>query len=67
MVKVIQENETCMRDMVGKKKCVILFGVKEGRTPNRSVRENNFREIEKEHRKATERRESPSEQNGRLS
>ncbi len=45
MVNVIKTNESLVRETVDKKKCIIVFGVKEIQEINKAVREKELKEI----------------------
>ena len=45
VVKVIKEKEELVRHTVEKKKCVMVFGIREGKTPMRQEREKNEKNV----------------------
>jgi len=47
VIKVIKENEDLVRDTVDKKKCLVIFGLKEKKNPIRFIREKEDKELAK--------------------
>ena len=44
-MKVIKSNETLVRETVDKKRCVVIFGVEEDKTPSKMEREKNLKKL----------------------
>ena len=47
-IKVLKNKEALVRDVVEKKRCVVMFGIKEEKQPNRQLREKSELETAKE-------------------
>ena len=61
-VKVIKEKENIVRDTVDKKKCIIIFGVKEKVLPMRPTREKEGRKVVREVVKAVQEENSDQDE-----